>query len=130
LDNVVVITKGEAVRRGWLREGAKKLELSGPEGVSLVPGLLGKLGSLYGKGASTVIGRLDLFGFELPGGARTDITLQNIGPSSIGHMTEMLEILADKLAPTSESEVLLEIDAPDENCPLVREINERRKQAR
>lgn len=130
LDNVVVITKGEAVRRGWLREGAKKLELSGAEGVSLILGLLGKLGSLYRKGASTVIGRLDLLGFELPGGARTDITLQNIGPSSIGHMTEMLEILADKLAPTSESEVLLLIDAPDENCPLVREINERRKQAR
>jgi len=126
LDNIVVISDEEAGRRGWKGHDDRRIVLDKDE-LDTILSLTRKLGPLYARGATTVIDRFELFDFELPGGTRMSVELGMIGPDSIRHLSEMLEILSDKLVPTSESDARLEIDDPDDECPLVREIAERRR---
>ncbi len=126
LDNIVVISDEEAGRRGWKGHDDRRIVL-GKDDLDTILALTRRLGPLYARGATTVIDRFELYEFELPGGTRMSVELGMIGPDSIRHMAEMLEIMSDKLVPTSESDARLEIDDPDDECPLVREIAERRR---
>ena len=122
---LVVITRGEAVRRGWLAEKPNVLKVSGSEGVTVFSsGLLRKLGSLYTRGAKSCFHRFDVTEFDLPTGGRFSLTLRDVGPEGMKQLGELFEILGDKLAPSSESELILEIKNPDETCPLVKEIQQ------
>ena len=121
---LVVITRGEAVRRGWLSsETASSLKISGSEGLTLFSyGFLRKLSSLYTRGAKSRLRRFDVTEFDLQKGGRFSLTLRDVGPEGMKQLGELFEILGDRLVPSSESEVALEIPEPDETCPLVQEI--------
>lgn len=121
---LVVITRGEAVRRGWLTsDTASSLKISGPEGLTLFStGFLKKLSSLYTRGAKSRFRRFDVTEFDLPKGGRFSLTLRDVGPEGMKQLGELFEILGDKLVPSSDSEVALEISEPDDTCPLVQEI--------
>ena len=120
---LVVITRGEAVRRGWLAEKPNVLKVSGPEGITVFSnGFLRKLGSFYTRGAKSRFRRFDVNEFDLPNGGRFSLSLRDVGPEGMKQMGELFEILSDTLTPSSESEVFLEIKEPDETCPLVQEL--------
>lgn len=120
---LVVITRGEAVRRGWLAEKPNALKISGPEGLAVFSsGFLRKLGSFYTRGAKTRFHRFDVTEFELPTGGRFSLMLRDVGPEGMKQLGELFEILGDMLTPSSESELIVEIGNPDETCLLVREL--------
>jgi hypothetical protein len=121
--DLVVITRGEAVRRGWLAEKSNSLMLSGPEGLTVFSsGFLKKLGSFYIRGAKTHFKRFEVIEFELPAGGRFSLMLEDVPPEGMKRLGELFEILGDMLIPSSESELVVEIENPDETCPVVREL--------
>lgn len=122
-DEMVFITLGEAVRRGWMAEKPTSMKMSGDKGLSvLTSGLMRKLSSLYTRGAQSAFKRFDVLEFDLPGGGRFSLMIRDAEPEAMRHLGELFEILADKLTPSSASEVFIEISDPDENCPLIQEI--------
>jgi hypothetical protein len=126
----VVITKGEAARRGWLDTAPSALTLSAREGQDVFFGLLKKLGSLYVRNATSTLKRLDLIEYELPGKGKISVMIEDASPDTMKHLGEVFTLLAEKLIPTGESEIYLTIEDPDPSCLLVQEINEKRKQGR
>lgn len=124
--DAVAITRGEAARRGWLETAPDSLTLSGDEGQRIILGLLKRLGSLYTRNARATLRSLHLMDYEAPGGGRISVTIEDGSPETMKHLAELFSLLGDKITPTSDSQVLLQIDDPDPACPLVQEINKQR----
>jgi len=122
-DDLVVITRGEAARRGWLKEKPSTLKLEGERARKIFfSGLFRKLGSLYMRGATSSIRKLDITEYDLPGSGRISIMLRGADAETMKQLGELFEILSGKLVPSSDSEIILDIPDPDEKCPLIQEI--------
>ncbi len=124
----VIITPAEAAKRGWLAEPDKRLSLSGPEAVAKVLPLLGRIGSLYNRGASSTIRELDITELKLPHGGTLRISLHEATPDSLKALGELLEVLEGVAQRGDGTEVYLTIEEPDEDCPLIKELKARREE--
>lgn len=116
----VLITPVEAARRNWDTGPKPRLALMGNEGVEKVLPLLRRLGSLYSRGARSVIENLDMVDLELPAGGRLRLQLTGVSPASMKALGEIFEALDGVVRPGDSTEVFLEIIDPDENCPFVK----------
>jgi hypothetical protein len=121
-----VIAPAEAAKRGWVRAEETRFRLSGAEALQRVPPILGRLGSLYNKGAKTTIGILDLVDLELAGGGRLRLSLQNATPAAMERLGELFEVLAGVAKPGRDTIVEFEVEEPDADCPLIKTLKEGR----
>lgn len=118
----VVITNAEASTRGWLKEEARALTLSGGEATEVLFGLLDRIGSLYNRGADSTIRTLDLTELELPKGGRLRVTLTDATPESMRTLAEFFQDVANVSTTGDSSEAFLTIPEPDDECLLIQEL--------
>ena len=118
----VVVTKSEAAKRGWLVDEPESLTLSSREGAEILVPLLGRIGSLYNRGASSAIEELDLTELELPEGGTLRLSLHNAPPESLRLLGELLEVLDGVAEMGPQTRGYLEIKEPPEDCPFVKEL--------
>lgn len=120
--NDVVITPVTVIERGWVHEKDRVFKLAGKEGAGKLLPLLRRLGSLYNRGAKSHIDFMDLFELELPEGGTLRIQLDNVPPGSMQALGEFFEVLDSVIEQGEDTEALLEIQEPDEDCLLIQEL--------
>lgn len=118
----VLVTPTEAQQKGWLKEQSSGFRLSGKEGAERLLPLLRRLGSLYNRGAKTYIRDLEFVDLQLPDGGTLTLRLNDVPPASMKALGELFEILDGIVKPGEFTEAYLEIDQPDESCPLIQEL--------
>jgi hypothetical protein len=118
----VVVTKSEAAKRGWLIDKTPVFTLSGREGAEILAPLLGRIGSLYNRGASTAIEDLDLIELQLPEGGTLRLSLHDASPASLRLLGELFEVLDGVAEMGPQTEGYLEIEDPPEDCPFMNEL--------
>lgn len=121
----VVIAPAEASRRGWITAKRNVLNLAGAEGVETILPLLSRLGSLYARGARSTLKSLDLSDLELPDGGKLRLSLENVPPGSMKKLGELFEVLAGVTHRGADTDVLLEIEEPDEECLFIRAVKKK-----
>jgi hypothetical protein len=100
--------------------------LSGADASRRLLPLLGQLGTLYNKGAKTMIGVLDLTELEVEGGGHLRVSLQDATPAAMKRLGELFEVLAGVAKPGKDTIVEFEVSEPDDNCPLIKALKEGR----
>ncbi len=121
-----LITPAEAAKRGWVRQEEVGYRLTGAEASARVLPILGQLGSLYNRGAKTTVGLLDLADLEVEGGGHLRLSLQDGTPAAMKRLGELFEVLATVAKPGKDTIVELDIAEPDDACPLIKALKERR----
>ena len=121
-----VIAPAEAAKRGFVRQEEVGYHLTGVEASARVLPLLGQLGSLYNRGAKTTVGLLDLADLEVEGGGHLRLSLQDGTPAAMKRLGELFEVLATVAKPGKDTIVELDIAEPDDACPLIKALKERR----
>ena len=124
LSDDVLVTPAKAAERGWIAEQSNSLRLSGKEGAEKLLPLLRRLGSIYNKGAKTPIKVLDLVNMELPKGGTIRIQLMDVSPESMKILGELFEILDGVARMSENTEAYIEIENPDKDCPLIKELTQ------
>jgi hypothetical protein len=118
----VIITPAQASQRGWIKIKHNTLNLGGEEGAEKLLPLLRRLGSIYNKGAQSVIDYLELVDLRLPGGGLLTLRLHGMSPQSMQALDELFEVLDGIIDKKESAEAFLQITDPDEKCPLIREL--------
>ncbi|MBE3572879.1 MAG: AAA family ATPase, partial [Moorella humiferrea] len=118
----VLITPAKAAERGWLKASGQTFTLEGREGTEKILPLLGRLGSIYNRGARTTIKLLELTDLELPEGGLMRIELTDVTPGSMQALGELFEVLAGVVAKGERTDAFLEIENPDDDCPFIKEL--------
>ncbi|RLC90013.1 MAG: AAA family ATPase [Chloroflexi bacterium] len=126
----VVITPKTAAERGWISKKESGLQLSGKKAVEILVPLLRRIGSLYQRGAKSTIDALDLVDLALPKGGTLRISLVDVPPESVRELGEFFEVAAGIVQIGDQTEAYLDVQAPDETCPLVQEIQKQIKKGR
>lgn len=119
-----VITRAEAVQRGWISARRDEISLSGEEALNKVWPLVKTLGQLYSKGASSTIDYLELSRLALSNGATLDIRIENAGAADIRGLDELFELLVELTDKGEETYIGLDIHEPQEGCLLVKKLKD------
>lgn len=122
----VFVTPAKAAERGWITARRRSFNLNGKEGAQKVLPLLRRLGSLYNRGAKSTIENLDLVDLELPEGGMLRIQLTDVPPESMKALGELFEVMHGIARKGEDTEVYLDIEDPDQDCLLVRELTKDR----
>ena len=128
-DDDVVITNAEAAKRDWLDERSSAFTLRDREGARALVPLLGKIGSLYNRGATSRIDEMDISGLELPDGGTLRLSVNNAPPKSVKKLGELFEVLAGVTEMGKQTLGDLEIRSPDDDCIFIRAIEEGENEA-
>lgn len=123
-DEDVLVTNAEAAQRGWLEPEADSFVLRGREGARRLIPLLGRIGSLYNRGAKSKIDDLDITGLEVEAGATLRISLQNASPEALQRLGEFFEVLDGVVTMGPETLADLEIRNPDDECLFFQALQE------
>ena len=120
----VILSPAEAARRGWVKIDPRYLELKGPEAAARLLPLLGRIGSLYGRGASSKLDVLDLVELQLQGGGRMRLLLQDCPPEDMKRLGELFEVLAGLVSQNERTQARIRITDPRDDCPLVKTLTQ------
>lgn len=118
----LLITPAKAAELGWLTGRKNSLTLGSKEGTEKMLPLLRRLGSLYNKGAKSHIENLDVADLKLPDGGTLRIQLAGVTPGSMKSLGELFEVLDGVVEKGEHTEVFLEINDPDDDCLLIKEL--------
>lgn len=121
-DDDILITKATAAELGWIEPETTGFSIDGDEAADRLFPLLGKLGSLYGKGAKSKINLLQIGELALPAGGTLRLDLTDVSPESMKHLEELFEVLADKVMRGSDTYATVEILDPVPACALVAKL--------
>ncbi|AVX21337.1 Protein of unknown function [Carboxydocella sporoproducens DSM 16521] len=118
-----ILTPEQAQAKGLLDKQVKdKFTLRGKEGAEKIWPLLHRIGSIYNRGAKTKIDYLDLTDLTLPDGGTLRLELNNASPKTMKMLGELFEVLANVVSLGENTEVILEVEEPDESCLLMQEL--------
>jgi hypothetical protein len=120
----VIVSPAEASRRGWVKIDPKHLELKGSEAATRLLPLLGRIGSLYSRGANSKLDVLDLVELHLQGGGRMRLLLQDCPPEDMKRLGELFEVLAGLVAQSERTQARIRITDPRDDCPLVKALTQ------
>ncbi len=118
----IIITTAEAATRGWITAKPKRFELSGPAGTEKLLPLLKRLGSFYTQGAKSKIAFLDILNLAVKGGGRLRIEVSDATPEAMKKLAELFEVVANVTQKGDDTEVVLQIDEPNDECPLIKAL--------
>ncbi len=118
----VVVTPAVAAANGWMTDAQPGLDISGAEAVAKLQSLVRRLGSIYNRGATTTIQGLGLEELLLPDGGTLTVRLQDVTPESMKSLGEFFEVLGMIIERGELHDGYIQIDEPDEECLLVREL--------
>jgi len=129
----VAITPAETAKRGWLYHGPggggppwkpvpKGFTLTGTAGAEKIMPILGQIGNLYLKGATSKISSLDISDLELADDGRLRLTLENASPQTMKNLAEFFEILQMVAKPGKTTQADIDIEDPTEDCLLIKEL--------
>lgn len=121
----VIIIPAEASRRGWISPRSNVFRLSGRDATEALFPILGRIGSLYERGAASTLKVLDLSDFELPSGGRLRLSIEDAPPESLKKLAELFEVLSGVIRQGRDSGIILEIDNPDDECIFMRALKEK-----
>jgi hypothetical protein len=122
------VTKAEAAKRGWIEAQPNRFILEGAAGAEKFVPLLGRLGSLYSRGATSKIEALDMSDLAVGGGAKLRLSLESVSPDEMKRLGELFEVLATVVRKDPSTEVYLEIHDPDDECLLIKELKKEKEQ--
>lgn len=123
-DDDVIITNAEAAKRSWLGGGEEVFTLRDRAGAKKIVALLGRIGSLYNRGATSTIDDLDITGLELAHGGKLRISLRNAPPEDMKRLGELLEVLNGVVSLGPETVADLEIRELDDQCLFLKALQE------
>jgi hypothetical protein len=118
----VVLSIAEAGNRGWTSTADRRFVREDAETAERLLALLPRLGSLYSRGAHTTFTTLELADLEVEGGARLRLTVENATPAAMRRLAELLEVLPLAVHLGSSTEAYVEVDEPDEQCPIIQAL--------
>ncbi len=118
----VVVTPATASKKGWVVKPTNRLILQGRSGAQKLVPLLPRVGSLYGRGASSDITALELTDLEVGDGARLRISVESASPEVMEKLGELFEVLATVAEQGESTEGYIEITDPDDSCLCVQEL--------
>lgn len=121
-DEEIIIAPAEAAKRGWIQKPKRAFSLEGTENAAKFIDLLRQVGNLYSRGASTTIDDLDLMEIQLPGNATMRLALSNATPETLKRLDEFFECLVEVAEPGPQSDMALNINDPQEDCPFFQEL--------
>lgn len=118
----VLITPAKAAENGWITDKGNRISLMGKDGAAAVLPLLRRIGSIYQRGGKCRIDSLSLVDLSLPSGGTLRVDLTDVTPESLKDAGELFEVI-DLLATQGDmTEVFLEINDPQDDCPFVQEL--------
>lgn len=120
----VIVSPAEAARRGWIKIEHSVLELKGAEAAKQLLPLLGRIGGLYQRGASSTLDVLDLIEMKLPSGGRLRVLVQDGSPEDIKQLGELLEVLSGLVTRTEQTQARIRITDPQDDCLLVKALTQ------
>lgn len=118
----ILITPARASEKGWITPKHQPFSLRGKEGREILFPLLRRLGSIYNRGATSVIDSMDFVEMKLPKGGRLRISLAEVPPESVKDLGELFETVSGLVQIDDRSEIYLDINHLDENCRFIQEI--------
>jgi len=121
-DDDILLTKADAAERGWIEPETTRFTLDGDGAASVLLPLLGKLGSLYTKGAKSGIDLLQIGELVLPGGGTLRLDIVGATPETMKQLDEFFEVLADKVEAGPDTYATVEINDPAPGCALVEKL--------
>ena len=124
-DDDVLITQREQAIRGWLQQDST-YDLDGNEAKNAVLPLLKRMGSLYVRGAKSVIQDLDITDMKLPHGGRLRLDISEAGPEDMKLLGELLTVFQTVATNDDRTEVSISIHNPDDNDLLMKELKGRK----
>jgi hypothetical protein len=114
-----LVTPAGASKKGWSGERIRRFELNdGGKLMSLLP----RIGGLYARGARSEVKSLQLIDLQVAGGAALQLTIEDATPESMKRLGELFEVLSTVVELGPQSQVELEIEDPDDNCPFLQEL--------
>ena len=118
----MLVTPAEAATQGWIMPRKQALTLDGNEGADQFLQMLHRIGSIYNRGATSIIDNLDIFGLNLPAGGELRLELNNATPKSMQALGELFEVLSNITEAGEQTTVFLNIPEPDDDCLFVKEL--------
>ncbi|MBW1961245.1 MAG: DUF499 domain-containing protein [Deltaproteobacteria bacterium] len=118
----VLLTPARAAEKGWISDQDKRLVLSGREGAAAIIPLLRRIGSIYQRGGKSRIDLLHVTDLGLPSGGFLSISLTDLSPDTLKDAGELFEVVDTLAQPGDKTEVFLEINDPQQDCPFVQEL--------
>lgn len=119
-----LITPALAAEKGWVGSKERDIALGGRKGGRIIIPLLGRLGSIYNRGAKSTIDNLYLPDLGLKGGGYLRLQLVNTTPDGMKTLGELFEVLEGVVVVDEDNEAFINISEPDEECPLIKELRE------
>jgi len=117
-----LITPAQAAERSWVEQQKQGYFLTGKKGAQIFLSLVGRLGSLYNRGAKSRIDALDIVGLQLKGGGQIRVELTDLSADAIKELDEFFDSFSGVADKNEDSEVYLEIRDPVDDCLLIKEL--------
>jgi len=117
-----IMTPAQAAERNWIEQQKQSYTLSGRDGAKIFLPLIGRLGSLYTRGARSQIDDLDIVGLKLKTGGSIRVAFTDLSADAIKNLDEFFDLLSSIADKSEDSEVHLEIRNPLDECLLIKEL--------
>lgn len=123
----MLVTPALAAEKGWIQPEDTRFTKQGHGLAIALHKQLNKISSLYSRGATTQPDVLRLAMLELPDGGKLNLDLIKATPKDMKALSELFDVLADLTSIGSESQAMIDIQNPPEDCPffnLVKQADE------
>jgi hypothetical protein len=123
----MLVTPAVAAEKGWIQPEDTRFTKQGHGLAIALHKQLNKISSLYSRGATTQPDVLRLLMLELPDGGKLNLDLIKATPKDMKALSELFDVLADLTSIGSESQAMIDIQNPSEDCPffnLVKQADE------
>jgi hypothetical protein len=123
----MLITPALAAEKGWIQPEDTRFTKQGHGLAIALHKQLNKISSLYSRGATTQPDVLRLAMLELPDGGKLNLDLIKATPKDMKALSELFDVLADLTSIGNESQAVIDIQNPSEDCPffnLVKQADE------
>ena len=114
-----VITPAKAAEKGWIAVESQRFTLNSHALAQTLHQNLGRLGSLYSRGASTKVDTLRLFNLKLSQGGSLHIDLEKVSPKEMKELAELFEVLANVTTLGQDTLAQVDIHEPPEACAFM-----------
>lgn len=115
----MLITPATASEKGWIESEDTRYTKQGHGLAIALHKQLGKISSLYRRGATTQPEILRLAMLDLPNGGKLSLDLINPSPKDMQALSELFDVLSDITTIGEDSQAMIDIlDAPDD-CAFI-----------
>ncbi|WP_330925449.1 ATP-binding protein [Candidatus Sororendozoicomonas aggregata] len=114
-----LVTPATAAERGWIKPEDTRYTRYGHGLAVMLHDKLGKISSLYSRGASTHTDLLRLQMLDLPGGGKLSLDLVDVSPNDMKTLSELFDVLADLTTIGDSSVAQINVKQAPDDCAFL-----------